>query len=149
MPPRHEIGLAGKYSLVSLMGFATDAIVLHLLLWAKLEPAWARVVSLACAMNLTFVINGLHVFKCLNRAGFAAQWVKYMTTNGFGNFCNYWIFVTLVSTHWPVIADPMFALAVGSITAWLMNYAATRFFVFRKRDQEVVAPPGGSVEPGT
>jgi putative flippase GtrA len=144
---QHEMGLAGKYSLVSLMGFATDAIVLHLLLWARIEPAWARLVSLACAMNVTFFINGLHVFKCLNRASFAAQWVKYMTTNGFGNFCNYWIFVTLVSTHWPVVSAPMFALGVGSFTAWIMNYAATRFFVFRTPEREIVLTPSGSIEP--
>jgi len=92
-------------------------------------------------MQVTFTINGLVVFKCLNRTSLIHQWRRYMVANGFGNFCNYWIFVTLVSTHWPVIANPMVAIAVGSATAWAINYLGTRFYAFAKRERRKAPAP--------
>jgi putative flippase GtrA len=146
-----EGGLAIKFAGVSLIGFATDAIVLHLVVGAGLEPAWARVISLTCAMQATFVINGLLVFRTLDRRRWPRQWLRYMLAGGIGNFCNYWIFVTLVSTHWPIIASPLFALAVSSFIAWIINFAGARFFVFGKvkgplsalvrREPEAFGPP--------
>ena len=125
-----EARLAVKYCGVSLIGFAVDLAVLHLLLGLRLEPAWARVVSLACAMHVTFLLNGLHVFRRLDRRRWPGQWARYMACNGVGNFCNYWIFVTMVSTHWPLVANPAFAVAVGSAAAWGLNFATTRFLAF-------------------
>jgi putative flippase GtrA len=97
------------------------------------------VVSLACAMQVTFVLNGLHVFGGLERRYLPRQWLAYMASNGFGNFCNYWIFVTLVSLHWRVVSNHLFALAAGSVCAWLLNYLATRFWVFRRRPRQAAS----------
>jgi putative flippase GtrA len=128
-------GMVLRYVGVSLLGFVTDAGVLYILGALGMEAAWARLISLGCAMHLTFMLNGLHVFRELDRKRLPRQWVTYMATNGFGNLCNYLIFVTLVSTHWPVVSNHLFALGVGSLSAWVMNFAATRFIVFRKRKQ--------------
>jgi putative flippase GtrA len=125
-----ECSLAVKYCGVSLTGLLVDLGVLHLMLWVGLEPAWARVVSLVCAMHVTFVINGLHVFGQLQRRLWPRQWLGYMACNGVGNACNYGIFVTMVSTHWPVVANPAFAVMVGSLSAWIINFAATRLLIF-------------------
>ncbi|MBV9511427.1 MAG: GtrA family protein [Caulobacteraceae bacterium] len=127
-----ERRLLVKYAGVSLAGFAVDVCLLRLATRLGLEPAWARVISLFCAMQVTFVLNGLHVFGALRLASFPRQWAGYMTTNGFGNLCNYWIFVTMVSTHWPVVSNPMAALAAAAFCAWLLNYGSTRFLVFRR-----------------
>ncbi len=125
-----EARLAAKYSAVSLTGFAIDAALLQLGLHLGLAPAWARLISIICAMQATFVINGLFVFRRLDLSRLAGQWAGYMATNGFGNFCNYWIFLTLVSLHWRVVSTPLFALTMGSICAWAINYATTRWLVF-------------------
>jgi putative flippase GtrA len=139
-----EGGLAIKFAGVSLIGFVTDALLLHAGVGLGVAPALARIFSLFCAMQVTFIINGLHVFSCLNRASFLRQWSGYMTSNGFGNFCNYWIFVTLVSTHWPVVSVHLVALAVGSAAAWMINFTAARLFVFRNANVGVVV-----LQPGT
>jgi len=128
-----EAKLAAKYCGVSLIGFSVDVAVLHLMLRVGFEPAWARVASLASAMHVTFVLNGLHVFRQLDRRRWLGQWARYMACNGLGNFCNYWIFVTMVSTHWRLIANPTFAVAVGSAAAWVLNFATTRFLAFPAR----------------
>jgi putative flippase GtrA len=122
-----------KFTLVSGVGFAADAGVLHLLMEAGEPAAWARVVSLLCAMQVTFLVNGLLVFRCLDRVRPWRQWASYMLAHGFGNLCNYWIFITLVSLHRPVVSAPLVALAVASVFAWVLNYFAARYVVFRKR----------------
>jgi putative flippase GtrA len=128
-----EASLAVKYWGASLVGFIADLCVLNLMIRLGLEPAWARVVSLLCAMHVTFLINGLRVFRQLERRLLLRQWTSYMACSGFGNFCNYWIFVTLVSTHWPVISNTVFAVTAGSSSALVLNFLTARFVVFRRR----------------
>ncbi len=120
-----------QYCAVSLLGFAVDAAILRVGLSFG-APAWVRVVSLAIAMQVTFTANGLFVFRTLTWRTLPRQWISYMLTNGFGNFCNYWIFVTLVSLRWAIISDPMIALCAGAFIAWVMNFACARFLVFGK-----------------
>ena len=132
--------LAAVFASVSLLGFATDATVLHLLVWAGSSPAWARVASLFCAMQVTFLVNGLLVFRCLDLSRPWRQWAGYMTTNGLGNFVNYWIFVTLISTHWRLVSTPLFAIGAGSVAAWMINYLSTRLLVFRKTAAKDITP---------
>jgi putative flippase GtrA len=131
---KKEGALGLKHVAVSLSGFAVDAVLLQLLMAAGLEPAWSRVVSLALAMQVTFALNGVLVFKTLPGSGALRQWARYMAANGLGNLCNYWVFVTLVSTHWPLIAAPMAALCVGAFAAWAINYLSARFLVFRRSE---------------
>ena len=121
-----------KFTFVSGLGFAADAAVLHVLMEAGLSPAWARVASLFCAMQVTFLVNGLVVFHCLDLARPWRQWAGYMLAHGFGNFCNYWIFVTLVSLHRRLLSAPLAALAVASMTAWAINFLGARYLVFRR-----------------
>lgn len=128
-PPRRR-RLLVKFSGVALIGFAVSALVLKLGLEWGLRPWSARLIALVCAMNVTFLINGRFVFKALTRRSFMAQWLAYCTNSAFGNFCNYWIFVTLESTHRPVIGDPYVALFAGSLAAWAINFTGARFLVF-------------------
>ena len=129
-PPRKKRRLLAKFSGAALIGFAVSALVLHLGLEVHLRPWSARLIALACAMNVTFLINGRFVFHALTRRHFLTQWAGYLANSAFGNFCNYWIFVTLESTHRPVISNPYVALFAGSIAAWAINFIGARFLVF-------------------
>jgi putative flippase GtrA len=122
--------LLAKFTGVALIGFSISAAILHLGLEAGLRPWAARLIALVSAMNVTFLINGLFVFRALTRRRFFAQWAAYVTNSGVGNFCNYWVFVTLESTHRPVIGNPYVALLAGSVTAWAINFTGARFVVF-------------------
>jgi putative flippase GtrA len=140
---RAEAPLATRYSLVACLGFVTDFCLLKLAGHMGLEPAWARVVSLTCAMQLTFWINGLFVFRCLTRKSWGGAWLGYMVTNGFGNFCNYWAFVTLVSLHNPILSNHLLDLVVGGLIAWMINYTCARYLIFGvSRDGKGCAPLG-------
>jgi putative flippase GtrA len=130
VPPPRRRRLLAKFSGVALIGFAVSAAVLHLGLEAGLRPWAARLVALVCAMNVTFLINGRFVFHALTRERFFKQWAAYVANSAFGNFCNYWVFVTLESTHRPVIGNPYLALLAGSVVAWAINFTGARFLVF-------------------
>lgn len=134
-----EAGWAMKFAGVGLIGFATDILLLHVGLTLGLEPAWARAVSLFCAMQVTFAVNGSQVFRCLQRSRLLGQWGRYMATSGFGNLCNYFVFVSLVSTHWRIVSSSLFALCVGSACAYAINYLGARFIAF--------AGAGGLIRP--
>jgi putative flippase GtrA len=122
--------LLAKFTGVALIGFAISAVILHLGLEGGLRPWVSRLIALLCAMHVTFLINGRFVFRALTRQRFLAQWAAYVTNSAFGNFCNYWVFVTLESTHRPVIGNPYVALLAGSVIAWAINFTGARFVVF-------------------
>jgi putative flippase GtrA len=141
-----ELMLAAKFAAVSLVGFATDAVLLQLGVMLGLSPAWARLISLPCAMQVTFAINARHVFRDSERGQWPRQWARYMLSNGFGNICNYWIFVTLVSLHWRIVSDRLVALSIAAFLAWMLNFASARLWVFRRR-RRAPAPPVVIAEP--
>ncbi|MFL5296805.1 MAG: GtrA family protein [Phenylobacterium sp.] len=165
VPARKPRRLLAKFTGAALMGFLLSAVVLHLGLEAGLRPWAARLIALLCAMNLTFLVNGRFVFRTLTRRRFLAQWAAYVTNSALGNACNYWVFVTLESTHRPVIGNPYVALLAGSVTAWAINYTGARLVVFgragrrlasrcrrvfvspRARPRDPAPPEPGSVRP--
>ena len=154
-----EAGLALKFAAVGMIGFLVDAALLRTGIALGLSAAAARAVSLFFAMQATFAINGVHVFRCLTRRLFVRQWAGYMAANGFGNFCNYLIFVSLVSLHQAVASNYYVALCASSLTAWAINYAGTRLLVFgrgpmmaalrRRRMKQTRAPTIRPTQPPT
>jgi putative flippase GtrA len=127
---------------VGCIGFLTDITVLRLGLICGLSPLVARVISLACAMQVTFLINGLLVFRCLTRRSALRHWLTYMSTNGIGNLFNYLIFAGLILTRWPFISRHGPALWCGSLCAYGINYAGARLLCFGRpkgRDAVVCA----------
>src|SRR5690242_12573235 len=97
---RGEAATALQFAAVGGIGFLTDISVLHLCLRVlDLNPFQGRAVSLACAMQVTFLINGLVVFRCLGWRDCPRQWLAYMASNGFGNLVNYAIFAGLVASR--------------------------------------------------
>jgi putative flippase GtrA len=130
-PSAHsEVLTAMKFGAVGCVGFATDVALLEIGLRAGASPLPARVVSLVCAMQVTFLINGLVVFRCLDRGRCLQQWVAYMSSNGLGNVCNYLIFAGLVLGGAPVVSQHYVALVIGSLAAYAINYAGVRLLAF-------------------
>jgi len=127
---RHETLTALKFAAVGGVGFLTDITVLRLTRLEGLSPFVGRAISLTCAMQVTFLINGLLVFGCLKAATWPRQWLGYMSTNGVGNLCNYLIFSGLVLSSLPVISRHGWALVIGSVTAYAINYLFVRLLVF-------------------
>jgi putative flippase GtrA len=131
-PHARELLTAAKFGAVGCMGFLTDITVLRMGLVCGLTPFAARLISLTCAMQVTFLINGFFVFRCLRRDTALRQWLSYMSSNGLGNLINYLIFAGLVVSRWPYVSRHGAALVIGSLSAYLINYAGCRLLVFGK-----------------
>jgi putative flippase GtrA len=119
-----------KFTGVALFGFAVSALILHFALEAGLRPWTGRLIALLVAMHVTFLINGRFVFHAITRQRFLAQWAAYVVNSAVGNTCNYWLFVTLESTHRPILGNPYVALLAGSVAAWAINFTGARLVVF-------------------
>jgi putative flippase GtrA len=130
---RREGLLIGGHISVSLFGFIVDAIILTTSMGSGLHAAEARLISLFWAMQATFVLNGLFVFRKLTIKRLPGQWGRYMACNGVGNLVNYLAFVGLVATGWPVASNRYVALCLAAFTAWIINYAGARFWTFGRR----------------
>jgi putative flippase GtrA len=128
---RQEAATALKFALVGGLGFLTDISVLHLCLRVlRLTPLEGRAVSLTCAMQVTFLINGLIVFRCLSWRGCGRLWLAYMGSNGLGNLINYLAFAALVSSRLPEVSRNGWALVISSGVAYAFNFLCARFMVF-------------------
>jgi putative flippase GtrA len=128
---RREIVTALKFAAVGGLGFLTDITVLHLCLRVgRLTPFEARAVSLACAMQATFLVNGLVVFRGLNWRNGGRQWLAYMGANGLGNLINYAVFAGLVASRLPEVSRNGWALVISSLIAYAFNFLSARFMVF-------------------
>src|SRR6185437_1545588 len=128
---RQEAATALKFAAVGGLGFLTDISVLRLCLRVlQLTPFEGRAISLACAMQVTFLINGLFVFRCLQRNNAARQWLAYMGSNGLGNLINYLVFAGLVASRLPQVSRNGWALVISSVIAYALNFLCARFMVF-------------------
>ncbi len=128
----HPEGLtAMKFGGVGCIGLLVDMTVLHFAIKAvHLSPFEGRAASLFCAMQATFLVNGLVVFRCVTRQNWARRWLAYMGANGIGNLCNYLIFAALVASRWPGVSRHGPALWIGSAAAYGVNYLSVRLLVF-------------------
>jgi putative flippase GtrA len=128
---RREAAIALKFAAVGGLGFLTDISVLHLCLRGLgLTPFEGRAVSLTCAMQTTFLINGLLVFRSLTWRDGARQWLAYMGANGLGNLINYAVFAGLVASRLPEVSRNGWALVISSLIAYAFNFLSARYMVF-------------------
>ena len=145
---RREADTALKFAAVGSIGFLTDITVLRLCLrQLHLTPFEGRAVSLTCAMQVTFLINGLIVFRCLSWRSCARHWLTYMGTNGVGNLINYLVFAGLVASRLPGLSRNGWALVIGSLVAYVFNFLCARFMVFGRPAASATAPPRAAPPP--
>jgi putative flippase GtrA len=140
---RREAAAALKFAAVGGLGFLTDISVLRLCLRVfYLTPFEGRAISLACAMQVTFLINGLLVFRCLTWRTCGRHWLVYMGSNGVGNLINYLVFAGLVASRLPEVSRNGWALVIGSVIAYAFNFLCVRFMVFGAPvERKVVCAP--------
>jgi putative flippase GtrA len=131
--PGGSKGLTVKYCAVSFCGLAVNIALLKLLTGAGLQPAYGQAVSLVAAVQATFWLNALFVFRNVQMRRWVHPWLAYMGASGLGLIVNYLIFNTLLSLHRPIVSDQMFAVCAGSLAAWGVNYTAARLVVFNSK----------------
>ncbi len=154
-PLARELTLAVKFAAVCMIGFVVDAGGTKAGVMLGLSAPLSRFVALLAALQVTFVLSRWLVFHNAGQGSLAGQWWRYMIANGFGGFCNFGIFVALIALRWPFLSNLWVALVVSASTAYFINYAGTRLYVYgrdmaaplTKAHEEVASRPVVSPEP--
>lgn len=121
-----------RFTLVGAAGFLVDAGALLLALQAMgLGLYGGRVFSYLCAATLTWICNRRFTFA--NQTGAPArEWLRFLGANTIGGLVNYGVYAALVSTTSAGAAWPVLGVAAGSACGLLFNFAASKFWVFRR-----------------
>lgn len=139
LPQRRLARLLAKFSGASLIGFVFSVATMHFGLAMGLRGWAARLIALLVAMHITFFLNGRFTFKALTRERFWPLWAAYVANSAVGNSCNYLVFLTLRSTHRPVVSNADVAFVAGAVTAWGINFAGARYLVFGAAGRRIAA----------
>jgi putative flippase GtrA len=131
-PARSTAGSILGFASVGVIGFATDAGLLAVGLAAGLPPAGARAISTTTALQTTFVLNGLFVFRTLNWKTLPRSWLGYMVSNAFGAACNWLVFVVLTSSRIAFLSERIPAFVAAAAIAMVFNYLGARGLAFRQ-----------------
>jgi putative flippase GtrA len=120
------------FAAVGAAGFLVDLIVLKIGLAAGLGKPAARLISLALAMHFTFAVNRTLVFARYRGANLRRQWIMYLLANSAGALVNYGVFLALTARGSWLADAPGLAVAAGSISGLVVNFAGSRLLAFRR-----------------
>ena len=120
-----------RFCVVGAIGFVTDAGMLALLLENNVSQYTARVLSFPVAVFVTWWLNRIWTFSQAGRAKTGKQIMRYFTVQCLGAAVNFMFYFALLQFIEPTAANAVFALAVGSAAALIINYLGSRFHVFR------------------
>lgn len=120
-----------KFGIIGTAGFVVDSLVL--LFGTKIlniDPYSARVISYLCAATTTWAGNRFFTFSDRPKADIAKQWVVFLVLNLVGFAVNYSVYALLVANYDYIHANPVWAVAAGSLAGMVINYVASTRFIF-------------------
>jgi putative flippase GtrA len=123
------------FCLVGFAGFLVDAGIVQMLVSVYLaNPYLSRLLSFLAAATTTWLLNRRFTFKDIRHYGRFGEWSRYVFAMCGGFSVNYSIYSVLVY-HYALIRDlPALGVAIGSIGGFMINFSASRFWVFRRNE---------------
>ncbi|MDE2465305.1 MAG: GtrA family protein [Alphaproteobacteria bacterium] len=124
-----------RFAMVGTAGFLVDESVLaimHRLI--GLDPIWARVVSILCAMTFTWWGNRTLTFHHAAARGsarlVALEWLRFIAANSLGAVVNFTTYATLLHVAPAPFNNPYLATVCGVGIGMLFNFVTSRTIVF-------------------
>lgn len=121
------------FAIAGTIGFLVDAaVVTALVQFGGMNPYLGRLLSFVCAVAATFAFNRRFTFPDGARSTLARQAAQYLLAMSAGFAVNYGSYAWLVYSvelvrNWPVIG-----VAVGSVLGMFVNFASSKWWVFRR-----------------
>jgi len=119
-----------KFGTVGAMGFLVDTAMVYGLRY-PLGLYAAGVVSYLLAASTTWLLNRLWTFRGTGSGPAHHQWLRFLIANLFGFVLNRGTFAVLVTVSTLCAAQPVFAVAAGTLAGMFLNFGLSRRFVFR------------------
>ena len=127
------------FALIGGAGFVVDAGVLVFLVEVLDSNVYvARVVSWLVAATFTWRLNRSVTFRSAARRGAWQQWLKFLAANLGGGLINLTVSTLLIAL---VDFAPVPAVACGSLSGLLWNFASSRRLVFAPGSADGMVPP--------
>jgi len=120
----------GKFGAVGVIGLVVDTAVLYAGLALGLEFFAARIPSFFAAATATWALNRAFTFRGAADEPLHRQWAKFLAANAFGGVVNYAVSVGLEANFLMVETHPVLAVAAGSLSGMVFNFAASKHLVF-------------------
>lgn len=122
-----------RFAAVGAAGFLVDAGALWLAMRAGAGPLAGRALSYLAAATFTWALNRRVTFRDAGAeaGGALAQWARFLAVNAVGGAVNYAVFAALVLAGGAFAAHPTLAVAAGSASGLVFNFAFSKRLVFR------------------
>ena len=122
------------FCVVGFAGFIVDAGIVQILVSAfAANPYLARLLSFLVAATTTWMLNRRFTFKDIRHYGRFGEWSRYVFAMSGGFAVNFTIYSTLVYHYALIQRFPALGVAVGSVGGFVINFSASRFWIFRHR----------------
>ncbi|MDR3388888.1 MAG: GtrA family protein [Rudaea sp.] len=130
------------------IGFIVDAGVLQLLVtglgWDRYS---GRLISFVTAATVTWLFNRTFTFHGPRQHALVAEWARYLLAMSGGFICNFAAYSALVyffniDRQWLILA-----VGAGSIAGLGVNFAASRYWVYRHHPHPAPAADDGKKTP--
>jgi putative flippase GtrA len=119
-----------RYLCVGGFGFCVDALVLSLLMTAGVSSSGARIISLLCAMTLTWLLNRRFGFRMTTQKS-PTEYLRYALVSLLSAGLNYGIYFICLG-----FMIPLGALCVGTASAMVLNFCGYNFWVFSNQQNK-------------
>ena len=124
-----------RFCIVGGIAFVTDYSMLELFVHFGVATAIARIVSIAIAMHVSYVLHGVFTYRG-HRGYTLATWAQFMGSNIFGALINYALFLLVV---WLADFDDehltrLSGMVIGTAISMGFNYWANKRFAFASKE---------------
>lgn len=120
-----------RYGVVGGLGFVVDAGLLYALITWGTDPYYARAISFAVALTVTWAFNRGWTFGHRGRAGAGRSYLGYLLVQLAGALTNFLVYAGVLGLLEPSPANAVLALACGSALGLIVNFTGARFVFTR------------------
>lgn len=119
-----------RFGLVGGIGFVVDAGLLFVFTRIlELDPFLWRLFSFLAASVVTWALHRHFTFEFV-AVDPVRQWLRFAVLNGLGGALNFLIYSLLLLYGTYPLDDPMVAVTISSIIAFLYNFTVSKYLVF-------------------
>ncbi|SCC93045.1 GtrA family protein [Thiomonas sp. X19] len=118
-----------RFGIVGAVGFVVNVGMVEWLA-RSIGPIWAQVLAFPVAASVTWWLNRRYTFG-VSRQAWHREWLHYILANAFGWAVINGVYFLLVLHFTLMYRHPSLALAVGAVLGMALNFAASKWIVFK------------------
>ena len=122
-----------RFAAIGAVAFFVDTAVLYVARAFGADLYLGRVASFLAAATFTWAFNRRYTFAGTGGAPLV-QWGKFLGANAIGGVVNYAVYAALIAFVPVVHAHPVLGVAAGSLSGLVLNFVASRQWVFRRHE---------------